>query len=566
MLLLGNLTKDYVCWKDNTSSSKRGYKFSYDAANRLTSGAYGEGDAIGSNTGRYSESMSYDANGNVTSLTRYGQGALMDNLTIAYSGNQPSSVSESAADNNSSSSFEYKKGNGSGYIFNANGALVADKSRGIAYITYDFNNNPKQIYFTNGSVTKYVYGASGQKLRATHYTAKPNISSTWGVKPAELTVAQILQADSTDYLMNGNLTMKNGKIDKYLFEGGYAQASATSSSTDNFAFYFYNQDHLGNIREVVNASGAVQQVTNYYPFGAPYADTSAATNPDFQPYKYNGKELDKMHGLNTYDYGARQHDPILARWDRIDPLCEKYYNVSPYAYCHNTPMNKIDVDGRDDYFSSNGFFMYSTSKGSNVYVGNNLITNVHLTSKASRQTVANVIGYYAKKVGVSYYTRGGKSVGESPSGTVGLANHRNYAETTLAYTHGDDIFINKKGGKINSMLHDKFNIISTFEHEGAHKEAGHGYVKDLTAREHASVYAKQIGSDTFSKTTKEYQNMVVDSFVELLKNAIRKGANDNTIFSLVNIANKGLNGTDMQIVYRRTGGDTDSYDLEKVVR
>lgn len=24
----------------------------------------------------------------------------------------------------------------------------------------------------------------------------------------------------------------------------------------------------------------------------------------------NGKELDKMHGLNTYDYGARQHDPM----------------------------------------------------------------------------------------------------------------------------------------------------------------------------------------------------------------------------------------------------------------
>lgn len=102
--------------------------------------------------------------------------------------------------------------------------------------------------------------------------------------------------------------MKNGKIDKFLFGGGYAQASVASSTTDNFAFYFYNQDHLGNIREVVNASGSVQQVTNYYPFGAPYADASASTNTDFQPYKYNGKEFDKMHGLNTYDYGARQKD------------------------------------------------------------------------------------------------------------------------------------------------------------------------------------------------------------------------------------------------------------------
>ena len=97
-----------------------------------------------------------------------------------------------------------------------------------------------------------------------------------------------------------------------------------------------NNYHLGNNREVVDASGAVTQVTNYYPFGAPYADATASKGSDVQPYKYNGKEFDLMHGLNTYDYGARQHDPILARWDRIDPLCEKYYSTSPY--CANNPV------------------------------------------------------------------------------------------------------------------------------------------------------------------------------------------------------------------------------------
>lgn len=141
--------------------------------------------------------------------------------------------------------------------------------------------------------------------------------------------------------------MKNGKIDKYFYGGGYAQASVASATTDNFAFYFYNQDHLGNIREVVDASGAVKQVNNYYPFGAPYADTSATTSPDFQPYKYNGKELDKMHGLNTYDYGARQYDPILARWDRIDLKAEKYNAFSPYTYCVNSPIKNIDPDGKE---------------------------------------------------------------------------------------------------------------------------------------------------------------------------------------------------------------------------
>lgn len=83
---------------------------------------------------------------------------------------------------------------------------------------------------------------------------------------------------------------------------------------------------------------------NYYPFGAQFCDGSATS--DVQPYKYNGKELDKMHGLNTYDYGARQYNPITARWDRPDPLAEKYYGVSPYMYCLGNPVKHVDPDGR----------------------------------------------------------------------------------------------------------------------------------------------------------------------------------------------------------------------------
>ena len=338
-------------WSNNNYGQVRGYMFVYDNANRLTSAIYGERTSLDNKVNRYNEVLEYDENGNITSLQRRGlkqdgQYGKIDNLNLSYIGNQLSSVEEDAADYDYAGSFEYKAANGSRYMYNENGALIADKSRKIAYITYDLNNNPKQIYFMNGSVTKYVYSATGQKLRAVHYTAKPNITRTWGVKPAELTAAQIQYTDSTDYLLGGSLTMKNGRIDKFLFDGGYAQASVASSTTDNFAFYYYNQDHLGNIREVVNASGSVQQVTNYYPFGAPYADAAGSSNPDFQPYKYNGKELDKMHGLNSYDYGARQHDPILCRWDRIDPLCEDYYPYSPYNYCLDNPVKNTDPDGK----------------------------------------------------------------------------------------------------------------------------------------------------------------------------------------------------------------------------
>ena len=116
-----------------------------------------------------------------------------------------------------------------------------------------------------------------------------------------------------------------------------------------FKVFYYNTDHQGNIREVVDATGHVLQSTHYYPFGMPITDRHSAINPDLQPFKYNGKELDMMHGLNTYDYGARQYEPTLGRWDRMDPMCEKYYSVSPYAYCGNNPINTIDPDGREIY-------------------------------------------------------------------------------------------------------------------------------------------------------------------------------------------------------------------------
>ena len=235
-------------------------------------------------------------------------------------------------------------------------SLKSDTGRKIAYIEYDLNNNPVRIQFTNANVTKYVYSATGEKLRVIYQTSVyPEDADIVKIgKTKELTPEEINCTETVDYLLGGSLVMKNGKIDKVLFEGGYAQATAANSTTDKFAFNFYNQDHLGNNREVVDAKGNVTQVTNYYPFGAPYADATAVKGANLQPYKYNGKEFDNMHGLNTYDYGARQYNPVTARWDRIDPLCEKYYSTSPYAYCRNNPVIRIDVAGLYDTLHISG--------------------------------------------------------------------------------------------------------------------------------------------------------------------------------------------------------------------
>ena len=141
---------------------------------------------------------------------------------------------------------DYLKASASRQItYNGAGSLVSDAGRGMARIDYDLNNNPVRIQFTNGSVTRYIYSAAGEKLRATHLTAVPNISVAIG-STRELLPSEILNADSTDYLLGGSLTMRNGRIDKYQFDEGYCQATRYNNSQDNFTFYYYNRDHLGS--------------------------------------------------------------------------------------------------------------------------------------------------------------------------------------------------------------------------------------------------------------------------------------------------------------------------------
>jgi RHS repeat-associated protein len=63
------------------------------------------------------------------------------------------------------------------------------------------------------------------------------------------------------------------------------------------------------------------------------------------PYKFNGKEFDEETGL--YYYGARYMNPVASIWYGVDPLTEKYTNVSAYTYCLSNPVKMVDPDGRD---------------------------------------------------------------------------------------------------------------------------------------------------------------------------------------------------------------------------
>lgn len=82
---------------------------------------------------------------------------------------------------------------------------------------------------------------------------------------------------------------------------------------------------------------------DYYPYGMLFGTSVGEKSK--QPYKFGGKEYIPAKGFNMYDFGARGVDGADPQWKTMDPLCERYYSVSPYAYCANNPVNAIDPTG-----------------------------------------------------------------------------------------------------------------------------------------------------------------------------------------------------------------------------
>ena len=315
----GNISS--MTWKSGAGATPRGYKFSYDRLGRLTDAEYGEGPSLSVNTNRFNEQVTgYDKMGNILGLKRYGQTSatgydVIDDLSLSYAGNRLKKVADRSGTSAFNNGFEFKDGIDlpAEYEYDENGNLTKDLNKNITAIQYNCLNLPSRVMFANGNSISYLYDAAGRKLRTVH----------------------VLEGDSvtTDYC--GNVVYENGVPQILLTEVGYV------SLTDG-KYHYYLKDHQGNNRVVVDEEGTVEEVNDYYAFGGLM---STSSRQSVQPYKYNGKELDRKGGLDWYDYGARMYDAALGRFMKTDRFSEKYVSLSPYQYGANNPVNNIDVNG-----------------------------------------------------------------------------------------------------------------------------------------------------------------------------------------------------------------------------
>ena len=243
-------------------------------------------------------------------------------------------------------------------------------------IRYNLLNQPDTVQFRNGSAIVNYYTADGKRTGSKYLTPQTTV-----VIPA----GQTFGSTSGTAAMSSHVTARRGSLE-------YAGADFESDTLirihngDGYLdfseqdFRYFVRDYQGNIRTVYGSAvaklipveppfsltnrGAIggdkppilptpiehtvtYQRMQYYPFGLPY---EAHYQPEEQPYKYGGKEFIELHGYDSYDFDARMYYPAFCRFMTMDPLCEKYYSISPYAYCNNNPVKYVDPDGRDAVF------------------------------------------------------------------------------------------------------------------------------------------------------------------------------------------------------------------------
>jgi RHS repeat-associated protein len=281
----GNISNQYWGTPNNLTKS---YAYNYDPLNRLT-------DGTSISTGFSETGITYDNMGNLLSLNRTGAPNAVSLTYTGYTGNQLNLVK------NNGSTFRT-------YAYDNNGNATTDGNGNT--ITYNLLNLPQSI---PGKSLTYTYDAAGAKLR------------------------KVSSGTTTEYI--DGIQYTGATIDFVQTEEGRI---LNPTGTPNYEYTL--TDHLGNSRvsfDSSHGSSTALQTEDYYPFGLIASQPTVTSPPNH--YLYNGKELQPE--LGTFDYDARQYDPVIARWTTIDPLAEKSRRWSPYVYGLNDPIGNIDPDG-----------------------------------------------------------------------------------------------------------------------------------------------------------------------------------------------------------------------------
>ena len=365
------LVTEWTTWQKGLSTNgattlSDTYAYSYDKAGRLLGSVRYSGSSATPLSTLTESGISYDDSGNLTAIKRYGESSgtePVDDLAFSYTGTRRT-----------------------GYSYDAHGNVTQDPTNGTI-LEWNILGLPRTI--SDGTDTaRRVYAADGTLLAV--------YGGTTG------TVGDLYLGSSIyERKASGTVSLESAG-----WEGGRILPGI---GTDNLIYQI--TDHLGSVRAIRRGNGTVERRFDYYPFGSesrhwawsgqqPFPKTQAGGDAipkgggfdfDFEPiilgaraatsrWRFGGKEIAGQKvgasvsqngtpgapagtpaataGRPYLDFGARLYDPRTAAWLSQDPMAEKYYGFSPYAYCAGNPVNIVDPTGL--YFTESGLSFAKT--------------------------------------------------------------------------------------------------------------------------------------------------------------------------------------------------------------
>lgn len=187
-----------IKWRQDLTPKSNLYNFSYDNIGRLASATFKRSNNPAQlptpdwslQNDYYDEgNLTYDLNGNIKTLNRTtesfnGTSYTADPVDVlsydysTYGGNKLSKVTDGSTSSNKQLGFSDGANTGVDYTYDGNGNLSQDLNKGIASISYFFNNLPFRVTFNDNSYLQYAYDAAGIKLSETYYNAPGSIQTT----------------------------------------------------------------------------------------------------------------------------------------------------------------------------------------------------------------------------------------------------------------------------------------------------------------------------------------------------------------------------------------------------
>lgn len=281
----------------------------YDASDRLSQVCY---DASGSSACTSSGSAvlggitklnyTYDGAGDI--LTKQVSGTTPSTTTYAYTPDEQICWSYAGTSANGCLS---PPGGATSYAYNINGDRT---TAGTSTYTYDLAGRLRVVKSGSTTQDNFTYDPLGN--RAADSTTSG--AFTWDINSS---VPELVTDTSGDYLYGAGL-------------------EALKSGTSTF---YFDEDRMGSVLNLVNSSGTAQRTYAYEPYGTRRA-VQNVSGAQVNPMSFDGEYRDSTTG--QYDLRARQYDPGTGGFLTADPASRN----PRYRFAASNPASYSDPSGR----------------------------------------------------------------------------------------------------------------------------------------------------------------------------------------------------------------------------